>query len=116
MTPDKESSAAQASPRPLITLPTILTVLGVAVLLFGTYHVLLSFLHSTVRDQMEDPRFLQRLSRVIRPSVVFDEKDRVLGDFGAMSLLEGIVVTPSQADQTLIIVVKPREFLGVEPI
>ncbi|HXO19320.1 MAG TPA: hypothetical protein VOA87_05260 [Thermoanaerobaculia bacterium] len=61
-----------------------------------------------------DPRALQQPRT--QSSVVFDEKERVLADFGAMSLLEGVVVTHSQTDQTLLIVVKPREFLGVEPI
>jgi hypothetical protein len=49
-------------------------------------------------------------------SVVFDEKERVLADFGAMPLLEGISITQLQANQGLQIVVKPREFLGAEPI
>jgi hypothetical protein len=116
MTTDKESSNPQSSPRLPVTPQTIWTIFAGIVFMFGTFYGLVSYVKSIVRDQVEDPRVLQKLFRVIRPSVVFDEKERVLGDFGAMSLLEGVAVTPSQADQPLRIVVKPREFLGVEPI
>jgi len=88
---------------------------GVIILIIGAYHSLNIFIDLRIENKINDDKFLKELSHSIRPSVVFDQKNSVLADMGAMKYVESIDVVVEDGEPKKI-VLSPKVFLGVAPI
>jgi hypothetical protein len=96
-------------------LTAIFALIVSAATIFGLYHGLNQYIDARIYAKMSNPSFLKELSRSIRPSVVFDEKQSIVADIGAMTYLEKIVIKKGDND-TLKIFVTPKEYIGIEPV
>jgi hypothetical protein len=102
--------------RPIISPQTAWAVFGVVAALVAAYAGVNSYIDSRVEARLQDPRFLGDLSRAVRPVVVFDDQERILGDSGGRALLKSLRASRAAAGKPLVITIEPKEFLGVEPI
>lgn len=92
-----------------------LAVIAGCASLFGVYHGVNLYVDSRIQDKLSNPTFLRHLARSVRPSVVFDDRESIIADQGAMSYLTKIAVIRSEKD-SFTIKVTPSEYTGVEPI
>jgi hypothetical protein len=116
MTDEKsQSQEKNRTPHTRATLKGVYTVVGAIVFLFTAYHGLNSYIDSRIGSQINNPDFLKRLARGVRPSLVFDEKGSILADMGAVAYVSNISVSKGPKD-SLKITVSPVEYLGIEPV
>ena len=85
------------------------------VLVIGTIYAVDLYLNSKIETKISNPDFLKKLSRTMRPSLIFDEKESIQADMGAASFVEKISVSKVKKDDFKI-VISPREHLGVQPV
>jgi hypothetical protein len=108
----KPASFIGRAPKTISAFLTVVSAIGAAVsILFG----ILAFVDSRVKASIEEPSFISKLSRQLRPSVIFDEKSSVLADLGAMQHISDIRVA-TKADGAVEVVVSPVEPFGIEPV
>jgi hypothetical protein len=98
-----------------MVLKVLFTLIVSVATLFGLYHGLNQYVDTRIHAKVSNPSFLKELARSVRPSVVFDEKESIVADIGAMTFLKKIVVTKGEKD-TLKIIVTPKEYIGIEPV
>jgi hypothetical protein len=109
----------QVNRRPVnATVKAIGTVLATGVGIIGLYHAFNMYVDARVTERIHDPRFLTEISRSLRPAVVFNSRETILADLGAMAKLKSISVTTGgdRSNQSFVITVEPNEYLGVEPV
>jgi len=99
----------------LMALKVLFALIVSVATLFGLYHGLNQYVDSRIQAKISSPSFLRELARSVRPSVVFDENESIIADIGAMTYLESIEIT-NDDKEILKIVVKPKEYLGIEPV
>ncbi|MGD9576772.1 MAG: hypothetical protein AB7Y74_00820 [Syntrophorhabdus sp.] len=96
-------------------LKLIFGVVSAAILLFGGYHGLNSYMDSRVEARINNPEYLQKLARSVRPSLLFDDKGSIVADMGAVSFVKSIKVS-KKGEHSLKISITPFEYLGIEPL
>lgn len=92
-----------------------LGAVGVIVLLVTAYHGINIYIDYRIENKINDLKFISKLSRSIRPSVVFDQKDSILANTGAMEYIENIDVIAKDGEPKKI-VLSTKVFLGVAPL
>ena len=80
--------------------------------LYGVY----SYVDWRIEKKINDPEFIRKISSNIRPSVVFDSRQSIEIDLGAMQFIEKIEVIPSKDPRfPKKIVVSPKKYLSHAP-
>ncbi len=97
------------------TLKVVFALIVSVATLFGLYHGLNKYIDARIQAKISDPSILRELARSVRPSVVFDENKSIIADIGAMTYLESIDIIKGDREN-LKIVIKPKEFIGIEPV
>ncbi len=92
-------------------------VLAVAALL-GMIFGVKSYVEGLVDKRLDSPETIDKLSKLIRPAVIFDNKDTVLADLGAMEYIESISVSGNEEHPLLprCIELKCKKFLALAPM
>ena len=93
----------------------VVAAVGTIVLLMAAYHGFNTYIDYRIEKKISDLEFIEKISHTIRPSVVFDQKDSILADMGAMAYIDNIKVVVKKEDP-IRIVVSPNAFLGVPPL
>ena len=96
-------------------LKIVLSATGAIVVLVGAYHGYLFHIDYRIEKRLHDAEFLKEISYTLRPSVVFDQKNTILADMGAMQYIDEITVETEGREPTKIIVA-PKVFLGIAPL
>ncbi|MCG6535991.1 MAG: hypothetical protein L7F78_15130 [Syntrophales bacterium LBB04] len=96
-------------------LKVIYAVFGAVVFLVVAYHGLNSYIDSRIESKIHNTDYLKKLSRSVRPSLVFDEKGSILADMGAVPFISNISVSKT-AKGSIKIVISPAEYLAIEPM
>ncbi len=65
--------------------------------------------------RVNNPEYLIKLARSVRPSLLFDERGSIVADMGAVSFVKNINVT-TNGEADIDIVITPYEYLGIEPV
>jgi hypothetical protein len=97
--------------RPEILSPFLSLSLALFIVGFGID----SYIDSKIEGKLENPAFINKVAKSMRPSVIFDINGSILSDMGAMQYIEDIKVDvnePLRYD----IIVSPKKFLSVAPI
>lgn len=84
----------------------------IAALIYGA----LTFIDSRISKAIEKPEFVNKLARAVRPYAIFDEKESIILDRGAMAFIENIEVQTDSENIPEKIIVKPKEYLEQAPI
>ena len=92
-----------------------LGAVGAIAIIVAAYHAINNHIDDRIESKISDEKFLKELSHNIRPSVVFDQRNSVLADMGAMKYIESITVVVEDGEPKKI-VLSPKVFLGVAPI
>lgn len=80
--------------------------------LYGIY----SYVDWRIEKKINNPEFIRKISSNIRPSVIFDSKESIEIDLGAMQYIEKIKVVPSTDPRfPKKIIVSPKEYLAHAP-
>ncbi len=88
---------------------------GIVVMLSVLYGVY-SYVDWRIEKKINNPEFIRKISSNIRPSVVFDSRQSIEIDLGAMQFIEKIEVVPSKDPRfPKKIVVSPKEYLAHAP-
>ncbi len=93
-------------------------LLGV-VTIVGILFAVTRYVRYLVNKRLDSPETIDKLSKLIRPSVIFDHEGRVLADLGAMEYIESIGVTGSLGPTTMDsirIEVECKKFLDLPPL
>jgi hypothetical protein len=93
----------------------IITVAGVVAAIYG----LSAWIDYRVEALISDDRFVQKLSRNLRPFVIFDSRSSIIYDQGAMDQIDRIQVDTSRSEGNLVvrrIIVSPKHFLLSPPL
>jgi len=96
-------------------LKIIFAIIASAAALFGFYHGLNLYIDARIQAKISNPAFLRELAMSVSPSVIFDEKETIVADSGAMAYLEKIAVSKGEKGE-LQITIKPIKYIGIEPI
>ena len=111
----KQFKEGTRAPKASAILKDIFAIFGGLVALISALYGASSYIDSRIDSRVNNPDFLKRLARSVRPSLVFDEKGSIISDMGAVAFVSNISVTKEPKD-TLTIVVSPVEYFGVEPV
>jgi hypothetical protein len=98
-------------------MQTALKVTGIIVGLAASIYTFVKFIDSRIKRVIQGPEFLKELSRSLRPFAIFDEKERILVDRGAMDYIESIEVRMDATENLpKKIIVHPTHHLDQAPI
>jgi hypothetical protein len=70
----------------------ILKAVGYIVMLVGIFYGLTSYVDSLVDKRLKDREVIERLARIIRPSMIFDSNESTIADLGASEYIESIKI------------------------
>jgi hypothetical protein len=92
--------------------------IGVAVItVIAALYGVLFFIDKRIENRIRDDAFLRKLASALRPSVIFDHKESVLIDQGAMRFIEAIdVELDEQGPYPKRIVIHPTKHLTYAPL
>ncbi len=105
-----------------LVINNVVTVIGVVLTgaaLVGAIIALNAHIKRLVDKRVDSPETIDKLSKLIRPAVIFDNEGRVLADLGAMEYIESICVTGSLGPTTMDsirIEVECKKFLDLPPL
>ncbi len=74
-----------------------LTVAAIVGVIFGVK----AYVERLVDKRLDSPETIDRLSKLIRPTVIFDNKGTILADLGAMEYIESIGVSGNEEQPLL---------------
>ena len=96
----------------------ILQVLASIAALVSIVYGFKKYVESLVTKKLESGETIDRISRLIRPSVIFDNKGVILADLGAMEYLKSLDLAYDDKIQELPIrvEVKCKKFLALPPL
>ncbi|MCH8011277.1 MAG: hypothetical protein IIA61_04910 [Candidatus Marinimicrobia bacterium] len=105
----------ESDKRKLTTLEIMKVFAGIVLTLAALYGVY-SYIDWRIERKINNPEFIRKISSNIRPSVVFDSRQSIEIDLGAMQFIEKIEVIPSKDPRfPKKIVVSPKEYLAHAP-
>jgi hypothetical protein len=97
-------------------------ILGVALaiiaILGGAYGLAL-YIDSVVDKRLKDREVIEKLAKIIRPSVIFDSNEVILADLGATEYIESIKIVRYEDKEKKVpvsIEVKCKKFLHLAPL
>jgi hypothetical protein len=96
--------------------------LGVAVsivTLVIAFYGLPLYVETLVDKRLKDREVIEKLAKIIRPSMIFNSKESVLADLGASEYIESIkIVKYEDKENTIptVIEVKPKKHLALAPL
>lgn len=93
-------------------------IIGAALALiaiFGGYHGLISVVEWRIEEKINDPEFMNKIAKDLRPAVVFDQNEAIIHDAGAMKYIENIKVVTGDREIKRIII-SPRISLSAAPL
>ena len=96
-------------------LRAIYALVGTVIFLFVSYHGLNNYIDRRIDNKINNSDFLHELARHVRPSLVFNDNGSIIADMGAVQYIIDIKVSKGDKNSILIII-SPNEYLGVEPI
>lgn len=95
----------------------ILEVAGWVIGLVASIYAFVKFIDYRVETVIHDAAFLKELSASLRPYAIFDEKETILVDRGAMAFIEAIEVRMDAANELPTkIILHPKVHLDQAPI
>ena len=95
----------------------VLQIILAAIALIGSIYGLVKFIDSRIKKKLGDSEFLKRVSRLLRPYAIFNEKGEVIVDRGAMSFIEDIEILLSEKEKLpQKITIKLKEHKATAPI
>lgn len=95
----------------------LLEVAGWVIGLVASVYAFVKFIDYRVGKMIHDSHFLKELSASLRPYAIFDEKETILVDRGAMAFIEAIEVRINAAENLPTkIIVRPNLHLDQAPI
>lgn len=98
------------------TASEIMKALAGMVLTFTALYGVYSYIDWRIEKKINNPEFIRKISSNIRPSVVFDSRQSIEIDLGAMQFIEKIEVVPSDDPRfPKKIVVSPKKYLAHAP-
>ena len=93
----------------------IITAISILVAIVAGYNALESRLDKKIEEKINDPQFIETLSANLRPYLIFDNKEIIFFDRGALKYIEEIkVVHLHNIPDTII--VTPKNFLPTAPL
>lgn len=85
--------------------------------LAGSIYGFVRFIDSRVKKVIQEPEFLKELSNSLRPFAIFDEKERILVDRGAMHYIESLEVRmDTESNLPIKVIIHPKQYLDQAPI
>jgi len=93
----------------------IITAISILVAIVAGYNAFESRLDKKIEEKINDPQFIETLSANLRPYLIFDNKEIILFDRGALKYIEEIKVVHFRNIPDTIIVT-PKNFLPTAPL
>ncbi len=97
------------------TLPSIITIL----VILGGLFAFNDFLNNRIDNRINDAEYISKLSKSLRPYLIFNQNGSIVYDHGAESLLDSISVDfilNFNMDKPIKIIIYPKKFLKVKPL
>jgi len=97
----------------------ILKAVTYIVMLVGIFYGLTSYVYSLVDKRLKDREVIERLARIIRPSMIFDSNESTIADLGASEYIESIKIVKYEDQEKkipIVIEVKPKKHLALAPL
>jgi hypothetical protein len=113
---------SRKSSRGLLKNINIGAIVGIAasiVALIGAFYGLTSYVETLVDKRLKDREVIEKLAKVIRPSVIFNSNEAILADLGASEYIESIKIVRYFDKENKIpvsIEVKCKKFLPLAPL
>jgi hypothetical protein len=94
-----------------------LKAVSAIVVFVGAWYGLNAHVLNLIENKINDPSFIQKVSREVRPSSIFDHNASVLADSGGMRYINEITVAlDDKTKEPNRITLSPNRFLGTAPI
>ena len=93
-----------------------ISFVGAIVVIVTAYHGINNHIDDRIENKINDEKFLKKLSRSIRPSMVFDQNGRYLADMGAEEYIESIYVVVGEYASQIKITLSSKVYLDIAPI
>ncbi|RJQ51509.1 MAG: hypothetical protein C4526_09900 [Nitrospiraceae bacterium] len=88
----------------------IISVITVMLLIYSS-------IDRKIEDKLNDPRFIRKVAEEVRlPFVIFDDKDVISVDTGAMKYIDKIEINKNKDQILSEVVVSPKSFMALPPI
>lgn len=79
--------------------------------------IMQSNIDKKIDDKLNDPKFIKKLANEARlPFLIFDEKNKILADYGAYQYLEKISILNNEKNELIEIRISPKHFMNIAPI
>ena len=98
---------------------TILEVGVIIVTLVGAFFALPPYVENLVDKRLKDREVIEKLSKSIRPSMIFDSKESIIADLGGSEYIEYIKIVKYEDQEKkipIVIEVKPKKYLALPPL
>ncbi len=89
----------------------IVTISGVVGAIYGV----LAFIDSRIENFVRQEQFIKKIASHVRPYVIFDAKESILADGGAMQYIENIDTVFNGDKELTEIIVTPKVHLPIAP-
>jgi hypothetical protein len=91
---------------------TILEIGGIIVTLVGAFFALSPYVENLVDKRLKDREVIEKLSKSIRPSMIFDSKESIIADLGDSEYIEFIKILDYEDKEKktipIVIEIKPK--------
>lgn len=98
-----------------LTLAIIIAILTI----LGGLFVFDDFLNTRIDNRINDADYISRLSKSLRPYLIFNQNGSIVYDHGAEILLDSISVDMKLSfdfDKPITITIHPKKFLKIKPL
>jgi len=90
------------------------TILGI---ILTIVLVIISSLDKKIDQKINNPEFIKKVAGEVRlPFAIFDEKNRILYDNGALEYIDDINVEIDKDENIKQITIKPKKFMSIAPL
>ena len=97
---------------------TVMIIKGILLIaaFAGVIYGCIRFIDSRIERIVNDEHFIRKVASHIRPFVIFDEKESILVDGGAMQYIENIEIVFNEDNKITETIITPKVHLPIAPI
>ncbi len=103
-----------------VSVFTIAKIVSVCLLLVLAVFTIIEVIDWRINEKVSNPKFIREIASNVRPSVIFNSKESILNDMGAMQYINNIAVTQLPKSKYtkggFKIIVSPKEYMALSPI
>lgn len=95
------------------------SVIMIIIVLFGifvTYSTFNHYIESLVENKLNDPEFIAKLSKKIRPAIIFDEDKVITTNLGAREFIKKIDIARNDNGTITKIIVEFADYISTTPV